>query len=442
MAQQDMLAAAHAAVKSALGKGAQEASARTYRVREVEVRWRDGALEKVHEATTRGLGLTLYVDGRYSNVSTSDLRPEALETFIGDSVTLTRALAKDPFRTLPDPKLYEGQAKVDLLLEDPKYATVTPEMRRAVAKEIEAAARSVTGAKSILSVTTAFSDTLAESWRVSSNGFSGSRRDTQFWVSAEVSVKDPDGRKPEDYAFGGSRFVGEMPKSAEIGRDAATRALSRLGAKKGESAVLTMAVENRAAGRLPAYLLGPLSGGALQQKRSFLEGKLGQTIASPVLTLVDDPLVPKAFGSRLFDGEGIAAKRMPIVEAGVLKSYFIDTYYGKKLQMAPTTGGPSNVVWTLGDKDQAALLAAMKEGILVTGFLGGNSNSLTGDFSLGVQGFRVRGGKVAEPVGEMNISGNHLDLWKKLAAVGNDPYPYSSMKTPTLVFEGVQFAGV
>ncbi|MHB8800364.1 MAG: TldD/PmbA family protein [Thermoanaerobaculia bacterium] len=442
MAQQDMLAAAHAAVKSALGKGAQEASARTYRVREVEVKWRDGSLEKVHEATTRGLGLTLYVDGRYSNVSTSDLRPEALETFIGDSVTLTPALAKDPFRTLPDPKLYEGQAKVDLLLEDPKYATVTPEMRRAVAKEIEAAARSVKGAASILSVTTGFSDTLAESWRVSSNGFSGSRRDTQFWVSAEVSVKDPDGRKPEDYAFGGARFVGEVPKAAGIGRDAAERALSRLGAKKGESAVLTMAVENRAAGRLPAYLLGPLSGGALQQKRSFLEGKLGQAIASPALTLVDDPLVPKAFGSRLFDGEGIAAKRMSIVEAGVLKSYFIDTYYGKKLKMAPTTGGPSNIVWTLGDKDQAALLAAMKEGILVTGFLGGNSNSLTGDFSLGVQGFRVRGGKIAEPVGEMNISGNHLDLWKKLAAVGNDPYPYSSMKTPTLVFEGVQFAGV
>ncbi len=133
---------------------------------------------------------------------------------------------------------------------------------------------------------------------------------------------------------------------------------------------------------------------------------------------------------------------MPVLEAGVLKTYFIDTYYGKKLQMAPTTAGPSNLVWTLGDKDQAALLAAMKDGILVTGFIGGNSNGLTGDFSLGVQGFRVRGGKIAEPVGEMNISGNHLDLWKKLAAVGNDPYPYSSMKTPTLVFEGVQFAGV
>ena len=441
MAQQDMLAAAHAAVKSALGKGAQEASARTYRVREVEVKWRDGSLEKVHEATTRGLGLTLYVDGRYSNVSTSDLRPEALETFIGDSVVLTRALAKDPFRTLPDPKLYAGQAKTDLLLEDPKYSSVTPEQRRTVAKEIEAAARAVKGAESILSVTTGFSDTLAESWRVASNGFTGSRRDTSFFISAEVSVKDPDGRKPEDYAFGGGRFVADVPKAAQVGREAAERALSRLGAKKGESAVLTMAVENRAAGRMPGFLLGPLSGGALQQKRSFLEGKLGREIASPVLTLVDDPLVPKGLGSRLFDGEGIAAKRMPVIEAGVLKAYYVDTYYGKKLQMAPTTAGPSNLVWTLGDKDQAGLLAAMKEGILVTGFLGGNSNGLTGDFSLGVQGFRVRGGKIAEPVGEMNISGNHLDLWKKLAAVGNDPYPYSSMKTPTLVFEGVQFAG-
>lgn len=442
MATQDMLAAAQSAVKDALGKGAQEASARTYRVREVEVKWRDGKLEQIHEATTRGLGLTLYVDGRYSNVSTSDLRPEALDTFIGDSVVLTRALAKDPFRTLPDPKLYEGQAKADLLLEDPKYSTVTPEQRRAVVKEIEAAARSVKGAEAILSVTTNFSDTLSETWRVTSNGFSGARRDTSFFISAEASVKDPDGRKPEDYAYGGARFVAEVPKAAVVGREAAERALSRLGAKKGESAVMTMAVENRAAGRLPAYLLGPLSGGALQQKRSFLEGKLGQAIASPVLTLVDDPLVPKGFGSRLFDGEGIAAKRMPVIEAGVLKAYYVDTYYGKKLKMAPTTAGPSNIVWTLGDKDQAALLAAMKDGILVTGFLGGNSNGLTGDFSLGVQGFRVRGGKIAEPVGEMNISGNHLEFWKKLAAVGNDPYPYSSMKTPTLVFEGVQFAGV
>jgi PmbA protein len=237
------------------------------------------------------------------------------------------------------------------------------------------------------------------------------------------------------------RFVGELPEAAEIGREAARRALARIGSTKADSAVLPMAVDNRAAGRLVGALFGPLQGQALQQKRSFLDGKLGAVVGSEKLTLADDPLVVKGLASRLFDGEGIAAQRMPVFERGVLKSYFIDTYYGRKLGVAPTTGGPSNGAWALGDKPQAALLADMKDGILVTGFLGGNSNGTTGDFSFGVQGYRVRGGQIAEPVGEMNISGNQADLWKRLVAVGNDPYAYSSGRTPTLVFDGVQFAG-
>jgi PmbA protein len=170
--------------------------------------------------------------------------------------------------------------------------------------------------------------------------------------------------------------------AAEIGRTASERTLSRLGAKKAESSVLPMVLENRAAGRLVGALTAALSGQALQQKRSFLEGKVGQPVASPLLTLTDDPLVPKGFGSRLFDGEGIAAKVMPVFEKGVLRNYYVDTYYGKKLQMAPTTGGSSNLELTLGDRGQAGLLADIKDGILVTGFLGGNSNATTGDFSL------------------------------------------------------------
>jgi PmbA protein len=436
-----MLETGELCVKTALAKGAQEAAARTYRVRDIEVTWRDGKLEKIKEATTRGVGLQLYVDGRYASVSSSDLRPEALETFIADSVVMTRTLTKDPFRTLPDPALYKGQAAVDLKLDDPKYAVVTPDDRLRLVKEMEGAARAVKGAEAILSVTSSFNDTLSETFRVHSNGFAGSRRDTAFWVSAEVSVKDPDGRKPEDYSYAGTRFWGEMPGAAEQGRIAATRALSRLGSKKGDSAVLSMAIDNRAAGRMISFLMGPLSGGSLQQKRSFYEGKAGTTVGSPLLTIVDDPLIPKGFGSRLFDGEGIAAKAMPVFEAGVLRNFYVDTYYGKKLKLAPTTAGASNLVVKLGAKGQPELLADMKDGIFVTGFLGGNSNGTKGDFSLGVQGFRVRGGKTAEPISEMNISGNHLEFWKKLAAVGNDPYPYSTIRVPTIVFEGVQFAG-
>jgi len=125
----------------------------------------------------------------------------------------------------------------------------------------------------------------------------------------------------------------------------------------------------------------------------------------------------------------------------VLANHYVDTYYGRKLGMAPTTARTSNLAWRLGDADRAGLAARVGEGILVTGFLGGNSNATTGDFSLGVQGFRIRAGRVAEPIGEMNVSGNHLELWRRLVAVGDDPYPWSSLCTPTLVFEGVQVAG-
>jgi len=438
----ELLEVAERCQKIAREKGASEVAARAYKVRDVNVQWRDGRVEQVNEATTRGVGLQLYVDGRFSSATSSDLRPEALDTFIGDAVTMTRTLAKDPFRSLPDPKLYAGQSTVDLQIEDPAYETVTPERRRQVAQAVEAASRSVKGAESILSVTTGFSDNRAESVRVHSNGFTGARVDTAFWTSAQVSVKDPDGRRPEDYAYAGVRYVGEMPSAESIGRTAAERTLARLGAKKPESAVLTMVLENRAAGRLVGALTAALSGQALQQKRSFLEGKVGQAVGSSRLTLTDEPLVPRAFGSRLFDGEGLAAKTLPIFDQGVLRNYYVDTYYGKKLQVAPTTAGASNLLVALGDQDQSGLLKDLVDGILVTGFLGGNSNATTGDFSFGVQGFRIRAGQIAEPVAELNISGNHLDFWKRLAAVGNDPWPYSTYRTPTLVFENVQFAGV
>jgi PmbA protein len=437
----DMLAIAKSCIETAKKKGAGEAAARAYRSRRIQLEWRDGKPEKVQEATTRGVSLQLFVDGRYSTISSSDLRPEALETFIGDSITLARTLAVDPHRGLPDPKLYEGQAKIDLQLNDPKYAAVSPDQRRRIVREIEETARSVEGNEAIISVTAGFTDTLNESWLVTSNGFSGSRQDTSFWISASASVKDADGRRPEDYSFAGARFFSETANPAEIGRDAAQRALSRLGSTKSESGTRTLVIDARAAGRVIGALLGPMSGAALQQKRSFLEGKKGEKIGSDLLTFTDDPLIPSAFGSRHYDGEGLAARALPIFREGVLQNYYIDTYYAKKLGVAPTTGGASNLSWKLGEKNREALIAAAGDAILVTGFLGGNSNGLTGDYSLGIQGFAIRDGKIAEPVSEINISGNMLELWQRLVAVGNDPYPYSSLRTPTLVFEGVSVAG-
>ena len=439
--EQDMLAISQQCIGIAKSAGAADASARAYRVRDVSLDYRDGKVEKISESTTRGVMLQLYVDGRFSTVSTSDLRPDSLKTFITDSIALAKTIAPDPFRGLPDPALYKGQSPIDLQIEDPKYSAVTADEGRKVAKAMHDAARAVKGAEAFNSVTASFTSNLVENWMVTSNGFSGSNRSTAFFVSAGVSAKDSDGRRPEEYDYAGSRFWGELGDAPAVGARAASRTLGRLGAKKGETAAMTVIVDNRAVGRLVGMLVGPMTGGALQQKRSFLEGKLGQPVVSELITLTDDPLVPRAFGSRKFDMEGIAAKPRSIVENGVLKTYFIDTYYGRKLKMDPTTGGPSNVIWKLGSKSQKELLADAKEGLLITGFIGGNSNSGTGDFSVGVIGFRVRNGAIAEPVSEMNLSGNHLEFWKKLVAIGNDPFPYSSMKNPTLVFDGVSVAG-
>jgi PmbA protein len=438
---QDMLAIANQCIEIAKASGAKDAGARAYRVRDVSLDWRDGKMEKISESTTRGVSLQLYVDGRYSTVSTSDVRPEALKTFIADSLAVARAISPDPFRALPNPELYKGQASVDLKTEDPKYLAVTADEGRKVAKAVYDAARAVKGNEVFNSITASFSSNLVENWMVTSNGFSGSNRGTTFFISAGVSAKDADGRRPEEYDYAGARFWSEVGDPAAIGTSAAKRTLGRLGSKKGESAAMTVIVDNRAAGRLVGMLAGPLMGGALQQKRSFLENKIGQPIVSELMTITDDPLVPKGFASRRFDSEGIAAKPRVMIENGVLKSYYIDTYYGRKLKMDPTTGGPSNLAWKLGSKSQKELLADAKDALLITGFIGGNSNGGTGDFSVGVVGYRVRNGVIAEPVSEMNLSGNHLEFWKKLVAVGNDPFPYSSMRPPTLVFDGVSVAG-
>jgi PmbA protein len=438
----DMTAVLARCIEDAKKSGAREASARGYRVREVSLEYRDGKVEKISEATRRGVGIELFVDDRYSVVSTSDLRPEALKTLIADSIAVAKTLAADPFRALPDPALYKGQAAVDLKLEDPKYDAVTADNTQRYAKDLHDAARGARGNESILSVSSWAGTTLTENWLMTSNGFSGSNRGTSYSIGAQVSAKDADGRRPEEYDFASSRFWSALPDAGKIGRSAAERTLARLGAKKSESAAMTALIDNRASGRLVSMLLAPLQGFSIQQKRSFLENKLGAQLFSPLLTVTDDPLIPEAFGSRTFDNEGIAAKPRPIFDKGALKSYYIDNYYGRKLQMAPTSGSVSNLAWQLGAKSQQQLLSDIKDGLIVTGFIGGNSNAGTGDFSLGLNGFRIRNGFIAEPVSEMNIAGNNLELWKKLAAVGNDPFPYSAMRTPSLVFEDVSIAGV
>lgn len=441
MANETMLDIAKNAVALAKQKGAGDIAAVATESRDVDVTWRDGRLEKITEATSRQLEARLYVDGRYSACSTSDLRPDALAAFFENAVALTRTLAKDPHRSLPDPSLYGKVAASELQLADPRFQELTAIDMRRSAQKIEEAARGVPGSEAILSVTTGMSQSSRTTTRVHSNGFEGAFGGTVFSNWADVSIKDADGRRPEDGDYFIARFLGDLPDIAALGRRATERTLGRRGAKKIGSGMMGVVMENRAAGQFLGYLLGPLSGSSLQQKRSFLDGLMGKPFGSDKLDIADDPLMARGLGSRPFDFEGIGAKRVSIFEQGVLKNHYIDTYYGKKLGMAPTTGGMSNLAWKLGSKNRDALVTDIKEGVLISSFIGGNSNGTTGDFSVGFQGFAIRGGKIAEPIAEMNLSGKHVEAWKRLVAVGNDPFVQSASRTPTLVFDGLQVAG-
>lgn len=440
MSTNPLMDLAERAVAHAKKCGAQEAVATVGKSRFIDLQIRENKLEKVKESTTSGLGIALYVDGRYSSHSSSDMRWETLDGFIARAVPMTRLLGIDPHRVMTDPKYYANRPTDDLALCDPDYGAVETKRREELARAVEAAARSVKGP--IISVTSGYYDTMGEAVRVHSNGFAGEQRTTQSWMGAEVTIEDEGGKKPEEYHWVGARYHRELPDPAKVGRDAAERAVRRKGQVKLPSATMTIVLENRIARRMLGPLLGAMSGSAIQQKRSFLMDMQGKPIGSKKLTLKDDPLRKKGFGSRLFDGDGISARPRTLVDGGVLSEYFIDVYYAHKLGVEPTGGSESNLLLPGGARDAAAIIKDVKQGIYVTGILGGNSDPVGGDFSHGVAGFEIVNGVLGRPVGEMNVTGNHKTLWNQLVEVGNDPYPYSSALLPTLVFENVSVSGV
>ncbi len=439
----ELLKHARAAVQIAKNKGAQGVRANVYREKKSSVEWRDGKLDRLRQATEMGLSVTLFVDSRYSANSTSDLRPEAVERFIGETVAATRFLATDPHRRLPDPKRYTNRFTGDLQLFDQAGASaVTAVSRRQKAQQLEQAARSAPGADKIISVTGNCSDTILESAKVTSNGMEGTRQRSRFTLGAETTVKGEGDKKPEGWWYVSACQRNKLPSIESIGSEATRRARMYIGAKKEKSGEYRCIIENVVVGRLLRGLLSPLNGNAIQQQRSVLHDKLGEQITNPVLSITDDPLLVQGLSSRTFDGEGMSTVKRHIIDKGVLRTFFLDTYYASKLKKTATTRSRSNLVFSTGKKNLQQLIETMDRGILVTSFLGGNSNDATGDFSIGVRGMWVEKGKLVRPLSEMNLAGNHLTFWKKLLETGNDPYFYSSTRSPSLLFDKVQFSGI
>jgi PmbA protein len=434
--RKQLLQTAAAAVDAAKQAGAQAAFASASRSRSVSFELRNGKLEKVEDSTSRSLGLRLFVDGRYSAHSTTDLRPDQVRAFVANGVAITRALQPDTHRKLPPPELYP-KALPALDLEDPSVGKLDRDKRLAWIETMNAR---VAKAPKVISATSGVGDSTSIVAAVSSNGFAHAYETTSVGYSTEVTLDDGD-KRPEDWMGAWARHVGMLPAADGIADEALRLARARLGMKKGPTRRATMIVDPRAAGSLVGRLLQPANGGSVQQERSFWRGNVGKQLVSKKLTITDDPLIPRGLGSRPFDGEGIAAKKLPLVDAGVLANLYVDTYYGSKLGAKVTTGGGSNRVVALGTRGRDALIAAAKDGIYVTSWLGGNMDGTTGDFSLGARGHLIENGEIGAPIGEMNVTGNILQLFTKLAEVGNDPWKYSSTLAPTLVFEDVQFSG-
>ncbi|MFZ1948280.1 MAG: TldD/PmbA family protein [bacterium] len=443
MNEKERLDLAEWAMQQALDRGAGEASVVLRSERIVEIEHRDGKLDKLSDAQQNGLELEVYVDKRYSANSTNDLRRDELAKFIEEAVASARYLAQDEYRGLPDPRYYPAEPGGGLRIFDPDYEKVESRDRVKMAQAIEIAIRDAGGAGDrIISATGSYSDSRIEMVRVHSNGFVGGLRATRFDVSADVTIRDGAGGRLDDWSGATTRFYGDLAVPLYLGEEAVERAVAKIGQKKIASGEYDLLVENRAGRRLVRMLQEPLGGRALQQKTSFLDGMMHKRVGSDKLTVIDDPTVPKGLGSRIFDGEGLVARVMPVFEEGTLRNYYVDVYYGRKLGMEPTTAWPSNLVFSGGERPLEEMVRDVKRGILVQGFIGGNSNSTTGDFSVGIAGFLVEGGRRTTPVHEMNISGNTRDLFSRLAEVGNDPYRYSSQRTPSMLFEGVQFSGV
>ncbi|MBN2814592.1 MAG: TldD/PmbA family protein [Bacteroidales bacterium] len=439
--QQELRELAGWVIDQAKKAGAGDCKVSISKRRFVEINYRDRKPEVIKEASTQGLSLDVYLNNRFASQSTPDFRQSTLSGFITDLIETAKIMEEDPFRTLPDPKYYAGKAAADLQLADPEMKLITPEKRHEMAKAVEDACLTAGGDK-VISVEAGEYDESYEEYVQTSNGFEGTLQTTECWTGASMTAKDEGDRRPADSNWVGCRYRADLPSLTEVGRMAAKRTLDLMGGKKIPTETLPVIIENRGAARLMNGLFSPMSAGSIQQKRSFLADKKGQSIGSKLLTISEDPFILRGLGSRYYDNDGFAVKKRDLILEGKVNEFMVDWYYSRKLGWEPNSGSITNLLIPPGTRSVDEIISDLGRCILITGFIGGNSNSTTGDFSVGVIGKLYDKGQFVQNIAEMNIADNHLKFWNRLVEVGNDPWIYSQARFPSLVFENVVVAGI
>lgn len=439
--EERLVSLARGVVKSALGRGADVAEASARGGFELSVKVRLGKAEMVEEAGHHSISLRVIRGGRVAITSTSDLSPAGIERCVEDALDLAELSEPDPFAGPADAAELGQPPFADLDLFDPNVATIGGD--EALAKAVAGEAAALAFDKRIeLSEGATFSRSDSMGALVLSSGFEGVQRGSYASLSVVPVASDEGGKKRRGYYWTGSRHANLLEDAASVGEEAARRTLAKLGARKVPTTEAPIVFDPDVARSLVGSFAGCIMGGSIWRKSSYLLDREGTAVASPLVTMTDDPLIPRGPGSRAYDGEGLLSRKNVVVEAGVLRTFLLDCYSARKLGRKSTASagrgggsvGPStsNFVLAAGSTPPEAILASTARGLYVTELMGFGFNPVTGDFSRGASGFWIEDGKLAFPVSEVTISSTLDAMLKGIDAVGTDIDLRTSTAAPTL----------
>jgi len=430
-------------------KGASQGDVVMAESEEFFVTVRLGEVEKISQAQEKRLGLRLFFGSSSATASTSDISKESVARLVEVTCAMARSTAKDPWSGLPVPGEL-ARSIPDLDLFDPRGRTLSVEEKTALALEAEGAALH-SDPRIVNSEGAEFSHHESRIFYANSHGFAGDYPGSTFNLSV-TPVAALNGSMQRDTWYSTVRRFSRMESPAVVGQTAARRALRRLGGRKIQTREVPVVFDPLAAASLLRHLSSALSGYSLYKGASFLVNRLGSRVASELVTVVDDGTLPGALGSKPFDGEGIPTRRKSVLEKGVLKSYLLDTYSGKKLgypstgNAARSVGGPPGVAPTNfyllpGSSTPEEIIASVDEGFYVTELIGFGVNLVTGDYSRGAAGLWIQGGELSYPVEEVTIAGNLKEILMNIDRIGNDLEMRDRTTAPTLKISRMTVAG-
>jgi PmbA protein len=419
---------------------------------ELSARVRLGEPELVEEAAHRSDGLRVMKGKRVATTSTSDLTEAGIHRFVSDALELADLAQEDPFAGPADKALLTDPSKApDLDLFDPKGGNVDAATAITFAKAGEHAARAF-DPRITNSDGATFSRTAGGAVLVLSSGFCGRTKGSYQSLSVVPVADDEGGKKRRGSYWTAKRFMDDLQDPKSVGEEAARRTLRKFGARSIATCEVAVVFDPDAARSILGMLAGCIMGSSIWRKSSYLVGREGTPVASSLVSIKDDPLLPRAPGSRPYDGEGLASRRNIVVDKGVLRTYLCDSYSARKLGRESTgnasRGGsagvsPSttNFILEPGTDSNRAIVKGTKSGLYVTEMMGFGFNPVTGDFSRGASGFWIENGELSFPVSEVTISLNIDELWKRIDAVGSDLDLRTAIASPTIRVSKMTVAG-